>query len=126
MGRFYLILLNKLSWNYPLIVSCTLESELVTGALISGQFSVFQFILSIKSKHSSNLYQYSKLSQGNNSTNQSIPVNEDSFTNDQFLKVISSEGEYFFQTDEHLIQMVETGCGPCWHFALPFPKGSPG
>jgi len=85
---------------------------LVTGALISGQFSVFQFILSIKSKHSYNLYQYSKLSQGNNSTNQSIPVSEDYFTNDQFLKVITGEGGYFFQTDEHLIQMVETGCGP--------------
>jgi hypothetical protein len=91
-------------------VSCTLESELVTGALISGQFSVFQFILSIKSKHSYNLYQYSKLSQGNNFTNQSIPVNPGSFTNN-YLKIITGKGGYFFQTDEHPIEIVEACYG---------------
>jgi hypothetical protein len=60
--------------------------------------------LSRKSKHSFNLYQYSKLSQGNNSTNQSIPVNEGSFTNDYALNVIIGESGYFFQTDEHPIE----------------------
>jgi hypothetical protein len=77
---------------------------------LSGQVSVFQFILSIKSKHSFNLYQYSKLSQGNNFTNQSIPVIEGSFTNDQILKVITGDRGYSFQTDEHPIEMVEAGC----------------
>jgi len=67
--------------------------------------------LSIKSKHSFNLYQYSKLSQGNNFTNQSIPVNEGSFTNDQILKVITGDRGYSFQTDYHPIEMVEAGCG---------------
>ena len=110
MGRFYLILLNKLSGNYPLIVSCTLESELVTGALILGQVTVFKSFLSRNSKHSHNLYQVSKLSQGNNSTNQSIPVNEGYFTNDQILKVITGDRGYSFQTDEHPIEMVEAGC----------------
>jgi hypothetical protein len=67
--------------------------------------------LSRNSKHSFDLYQYSKLSQGNNSTNQSIPVNEGSFTNN-YLKIITGEVGYFFQTDEHPIEMVEAGCGP--------------
>jgi len=95
-----------------LIVFCTLESELVTGALISGQVTVFQSILSRKPKHSFNLYQYSKLSQANNSTNQPIPVNEGSFTNDQIPKIITGEGRYFFQTDEHPIEIVEAACEP--------------
>ena len=69
-------------------------------------------VLSRKSKHSFNLYQNSKLSHGNNSTNQPIPYNEGSFTNDQILKVITGESGYFFQTDEHPIVMVEAGCGP--------------
>ena len=64
------------------------------------------------SDFSFNLYQYSKLSQGNNSTNQPIPVNEASFTNDYTLKVITGGSGYFFQTDEHPIEMVEVGCGP--------------
>ena len=68
MGRFYLNPLNKLIGNYSFIGSSTLESELVTGALISGQVTVFKSFLSRKSKHSFNLYQSSKLSQGNNST----------------------------------------------------------
>jgi hypothetical protein len=85
---------------------------LVTGALISGQVTVFKFILSRKSKHSFNLYRYSKLSQGNNSTNQPIPVNEGSFTNDYTLKIITGEIGYFFQTDEHPIEMIEAGSGP--------------
>jgi hypothetical protein len=67
--------------------------------------------LSRNSKHSFDLYQYSKLSQGNNSTNQSIPVNEGSFTNN-YLKIITGEVGYFFQTDEHPIEMVEARCGP--------------
>ena len=95
-----------------MIVFCTLESELVTGALISGQVTVFKSFLSRNSKHSLNLYQYSKLSQANNSTNQPVPDNEGFLTNHQILKVISSEGGYSFQTDEHLIEMVEAGCGP--------------
>jgi len=67
--------------------------------------------LSRKSKHSFNLYQGIKLSQGNNSANQPIPVNEGSLTNHQILKVISSEGGYFFQTDEHPIEIVEACYG---------------
>jgi len=46
-----------------------------------------------------------------NSTNQPIPVNEGSLTNDQILKVITVEGGYFFQTDEHPVELVEAGCG---------------
>ena len=55
--------------------------------------------------------QYGKLSPGNNSTIQPIPVNEGSFTNDQILKVITGDRGYSFQTDEHPIEMVEAGCG---------------
>jgi hypothetical protein len=33
-------------------------------------------------------------------------------TNDQILKVITVEGGYFFQTDEHPVELVEAGCGP--------------
>jgi len=68
--------------------------------------------LSRKSKHSFNFCQYSKLSQGNNPTNQPIPVNEGSFTSDQILKVITGERGNFFRTDEHPIEMVEAGYGP--------------
>jgi len=70
---------------------------LVTGALISGQVTVFERFLSRKSKHSLNLYPDSKLSQGNNSTNQSIPVNEGSFTDDQILRFISGGGDAFLK-----------------------------
>ena len=63
--------------------------------------------------------QYGKLSPGNNSTIQPIPVNEGSFTNDQILKVISSEGGYFFQTDEHPIDngrgRLRTGPGALYY-----------
>ena len=41
-----------------------------------------------------------------------LPVNEDLFTNDQILKVITSGSGYFFKTDEHPIQLVESGCEP--------------
>jgi hypothetical protein len=82
--------------------------------------------LSRKSKHSFNLYQDSKLSQGNNSTNQSIPVNEDSFTNDQILKIITGESGYFFQTDAHPIEMVEAGCGPDQALYITVTKWIPG
>jgi hypothetical protein len=98
-------------WKAPLV---GLHNNIViSGALISGQVTVFKSFLSRNSKYFFNLYQYSKLSQGNNSTNQPIPVNEDSVTNDQILKIITGESGYFFQIDEHLIQMVEAGCcGP--------------
>jgi hypothetical protein len=81
-------------------VFCTLESELVTGALISGQVTVFQSILSRKPKHSFNLYQYSKLSQANNSTNQPT----ESYHRRGWI--------FFFQTDEHPIEIVEAACEP--------------
>jgi hypothetical protein len=84
----------------------------IVGALISGQVTVFKPFLSRNSKHSFNLYQYNKLSQANNPTNQPKPVNEGSFINDQILRFITGESGYFFQTDEHPIQMVEAGCGP--------------
>jgi hypothetical protein len=90
-----------------------------------GIVTVFQFILSRKSKHSFNLYQYSKLSQGNNSTNQPTPVNEDFFTND-YLKVIISETGYFFQTDEHPIEMVEAGCELSRALCITVTKWMPG
>jgi hypothetical protein len=62
---------------------------------LSGQVNVFKSILSRKSKHSLNLYPDSKLSKENNSTNQSIPVIEGSFTDDQILKFITGGGMLF-------------------------------
>ena len=92
-----------------------------------GIVTVFKSFLSRKSKHSFNLYQYSKLSQGNNSTNQPIPVNKGSFPKDQILRVITGDGGYFFQTDEHPIEMIEAGCGPGRALCvLPLPNGCPG
>jgi hypothetical protein len=93
---------------------------------LSGQVNVFKSILSRNSKHSLYLYQYSKLSQANNSTNQPIPVNEDPFTNDQILKVIAVKGGYFFRTDQHPIEMLEAVCGPDRALCITVPKWMPG
>ncbi len=88
-----------------------------------GIVTVFQFILSRKSKHSFNLYQYSKLSQGNNSTNQPIPVNEGFFINDYTLKVITGEGGYFFKPMSIPLKWSRQVADRAGRFVLALPNG---
>ena len=83
---------------------------------IRGIVTVFQFILSRKSKYSFNLYQDSTLSQGNNSTNQPIPVNKDSFTSQMItlweLSPARAWADTFFRPMSIPLKMVEAGRGP--------------